>query len=123
MKLLGIKPLSVVLVGTLLLCHGVFGALHLECIFPECADVAQHPAENTLEHGGAHEHPADHATDSAEYFAVLVVLLGLLLRLLPAVASFRIDVGTSWFLGPWRVPVGSRSPPAPTPHTLQVFRF
>ena len=31
MKLLGIRHLSVLLIGTLLLCHGVFGALHLVC--------------------------------------------------------------------------------------------
>jgi hypothetical protein len=36
MKLLGDRQLSLLLVGTLLLCHGVFGALHLVCYPPEC---------------------------------------------------------------------------------------
>jgi hypothetical protein len=35
MKLLGIKRLSLLLIGTLLFCHGVFGALHLLCYPPQ----------------------------------------------------------------------------------------
>ena len=82
MKLLGTRQLSVLLIGTLLLCHGASGALHLLCYSPECVGHAEHAAEHQAEAGavgGAHEHPADHGT-STGYFAVLVVgLLGLLL--------------------------------------------
>jgi hypothetical protein len=125
MMLLGTRKLSVLLAGTLLLCHGIFGALHLECIFPECADVAQHAAENTLltgEYGGAHQHPADHGMDS-EYFAVLVLFLGLLLRLLPTVAPFRIKIGMPRFPQSWRILSVSRPPPALPSQALQVFRL
>src|SRR5215211_8120953 len=105
MNLLGTKQLSVLLAGTLLLCHGVLGALHLECFFPECADVAQHAAENTLfagEHSGAHQHPADHDMNS-EYFAVLVLFLGLLLHLLPTVAPFGIQISMPRSPQSWRI--------------------
>jgi hypothetical protein len=44
MKLLGVRQISVLLIGTLLLCHGVFGALHLVCYPPLCAGDAEHQA-------------------------------------------------------------------------------
>jgi hypothetical protein len=90
MKLLGDRQLSLLLVGTLLLCHGAFGALHLVCYPPECVGDMEHAAEHEAAAGGvgeAHEHPAGHET-STGYLAVLVVgllvlLLGLLLKGMP----------------------------------------
>jgi hypothetical protein len=126
MKLLGVRQLSVLLIGTLLLCHGVFGALHLVCYPPECAGDPEHAAEHQAAAdavGEAHEHPADHGT-STGYFAVLVVgLLGLLLGLLSKGAPLRIALGTDWPVVLRRVPAVFRSPPTPTPLTLQVFRL
>src|SRR5918997_1468881 len=103
MNLLGTRQLSVLLVGTLLLCHGAFGALHLVCYPPLCAGEAEHPAEHTAEHqaaagavGDTHEHPVDHGTSTA-YFAVLAAgLLGLLLGLLPKGAPLRIGLDARW---------------------------
>jgi len=46
MKLLGARQLSVLLAGTLLLCHGVFGALHVICYSPLCVDGSEHTAEH-----------------------------------------------------------------------------
>ena len=70
------RPLTLLLVGTLLLCHGVFGALHLVCYSPQCAGGAEHAAEHQAGVvGGALEHSADHGTShgmSTGYFAVLV---------------------------------------------------
>jgi hypothetical protein len=122
-KLFGVRHLSVLLIGTLLLCHGVFGALHLVCYSPECVGDPEHQAA-TGAVGGAHEHHADHGT-STGYFAVLVVvgLLSLLLGLLPKGAPLRIALGTRWPAVLRQVPAVFRPPPTPTPPTLQVFRL
>jgi hypothetical protein len=126
MKLLGGRQLSLLLVGTLLLCHGVFGALHLVCYPPWCAGDAEHAAEHQATAGAvgdAHEHPAEHGT-STGYFAVLFVgLLGLLLGLLPKGAPLRIRLDARWPVVLRRVPAVYRPPPTPTPLTLQVFRL
>jgi hypothetical protein len=126
MKLLGVRQLSVLLVGTLLLCHGVFGALHLVCYPPQCAGDAKHAAEHQAAAGAvgdAHEHPAGHGA-STGYFAVLFVgLLGLLLGLLPKDASLWIRRDARWPVVLRRVPAVFRPPPTPTLLTLQVFRL
>src|SRR5215208_5689889 len=125
MKLLGTLQLSVLLVGTLLFCHGVFGAVHLICYPPQCVGAAEHAAEHQAgaAGGGAHEHSADHGT-STRYFAVLVAgLLGLLLGLLPKRAPLQIRRDARWPAVLRRVPAVFRPPPPPTPHILQVFRL
>jgi hypothetical protein len=114
-------------VGALLLCHGVFGALHLVCDPLElCAGGAEHAAEHQVTVGAmgdTHEHPTDHAT-STGYFAVLVVgLLGLLLGSLPKGVPLRIRLDARWPVVLRRVPAVYRPPPTPTPLTLQVFRL
>jgi hypothetical protein len=130
MKLLGTRQLSVLLIGTLLFCHGIFGALHLICYAPQCAGNAEHAAEHQAVAGtvgGAHEHPADHGTGhetSAGYFAVLAVgFLGLLLGLLPTRGPLRIGLAAHWPVVLRRVPAVLRPPPPLTPLTLQVFRL
>jgi hypothetical protein len=125
MKLPGTRPLSLVLIGTLLLCHGVFGSLHLICTSPECAGDAEHPAKHHAAAGAgdAHGHPAGHAR-STEYFAVLVVgFLGLLLGLLPKRTPLRIGPDARWPVILRRVPAVLRPPPTPTALTLRVFRL
>jgi hypothetical protein len=125
MKLLGVRPLSVLLIGALLFCHGVFGALHLLCYPPQCAGDAEHAVEHHAAAGAmgdAHEHSVDHGTSSG-YFAVLVGLLGLLLGLLAKGAPLRIGLEERWPVVLRRVPAVMRPPPAPTPLTLQVFRL
>ena len=79
MKPLGINHLSVLLAGTLLLCHGVFGALHLVCDTPRCADehAAEHRPAQAVSAAAANEHLVGHDTGT-EYFAVVAGLLGLL---------------------------------------------
>jgi hypothetical protein len=124
MKLLGIRRLSLLLIGTLLFCHGVFGALHLLCYPPQCAGDAEHAAEHHAGAvGDAHEHSADHSTSSG-YFAVLIVgFLGLLLGLLAKGAPLRIRLEARWPVVHRLVPAVMRPPPTPTPLTLQVFRL
>jgi hypothetical protein len=131
MKLLGTRRLSVLLVGTLLLCHGVFGALHLICYPPQCLGDAGHAAEHQATAGGtadgAHEHPADHETRHGTgdgYYAVVVLgLLGLLLGLLPKRAPSRIRLDVRRPVVLHLVAAVFRPPPTPTPSSLQVFRL
>jgi hypothetical protein len=125
MKLLGFRQLSLLLIGTLLFCHGVLGGLHLVCGPPEwCAGHAEHAAEHQDAAGAsdAHEHSADHATSSV-YFAVLVGFLGLLLGLLPKGSPLLTRLDARWPVVHRRVPAVMRPPPTPTPLTLQVFRL
>ena len=127
MKLLGIRELSLLLIGTLLFCHGVLGGLHLECDPPEwCAGDAEHAAEHQAAAGAdeTHEHPTGHGM-STVYFAVLALfLLGFLLRLLPKGAvGLRSWPGVRWPAHFRRVPAVMHPPPTPTPLMLQVFRL
>jgi hypothetical protein len=128
MKLLGVRHLSVLLIGAMLFCHGVFGSLHLLCYLPQCIAGAEHAAEDHAgEEGDSHGHSADHGIShgiSAGYFAVLVSsLLGLLLGLLPKGAPLRIGLGARWPVVLRRVPAVLRPPPTPTPLTLRVLRL
>ena len=85
MKPLSVNKLSVLLASAVLLCHGIFGTLHLVCDSPACSGAAEHAAEHepaTWTTGDSHEHPAGYGA-GAEYFAVIAGLLGLLLSLLP----------------------------------------
>ncbi len=121
MKLLGVRQLSVLLIGTLLLCHGAFGALHLVCYPPQCADAEHQAAAGGV--GDSHDHSADHGT-STGYFAVLAVgLLGLLLGLVRNGALLRIRLEARRPAVLHLVPAVFRPPPTPTPPTLQVFRL
>jgi hypothetical protein len=125
MKLLGVKQLSLLLIGTLLFCHGVFGALHLLCYPPQCAATAEHAAEHKAAAGAGetHEHPAGHDT-SMGYFAVLAAgILGLFLGLLLKSASLRIRLDARLPVALRWVPTVMRPPPTPTPLILQVFRL
>ena len=125
MKPLSANQLSVVLAGTLLLCHGIFGALHLVCSPPVCAGAAEHLAAHEAETGGAanaHEHPMDHGAGT-EYFAVVAALLGLLLGLFPRGATARVRIGMGWPPVRRRAPIVFRPARAPTSPTLQVFRL
>ena len=127
MKLLSVKKLSVLLAGAVLLCHGVFGALHLVCDPLEwCIGGAQHSAEHQTAAGAgdAHEHPTGHDV-STVYFAVVALgLLVLILRLLPkCAAGLRIWLGRRWPAVLRRVPAVLRPPPTPTAPVLQVIRL
>ncbi|HSK82461.1 MAG TPA: hypothetical protein VK902_03545 [Rubrobacter sp.] len=127
MKPPSVNKLSVLLAAAVLLCHGVFGALHLVCDPLEwCAGGAQHSAEHQPRSGAvdAHEHPTGHDV-SSPYFAVVALgLLGLILKLLPkCAAGLRIWLGTRWPAVLRRVPAVLRPPPIPTLPVLQVFRL
>ncbi len=127
MKLLGMRHLSALLIGSLLLCHGVFGALHLVCDPLEwCIGGAQHSAEHQPRSGAvdAHEHPTGHGGSTAYFAVVALGLLVLILRLLPkCAAGLRIWLGTPWTAVLRLVPAVLRPPPTPTLPVLQVFRL
>jgi hypothetical protein len=127
------KILPLLLVGALFLCHGVFGPLHLVCASPECVDGAGHPsgqpagqpaghdsAAATMGH--THEHPVSHAT-SAEYFAVVVGLLGLLVGLLGKGTWQKAQLGSRRTPTALRASAVFRPVRAPTSRVLQVFRL
>jgi hypothetical protein len=125
-KLLGTRHLSVLLIGMLLLCHGVFGALHLVCDPLEWCAGAQHSAKHQPQSGAgdAHEHPTGHDVSSAYFAVVALGLLALILRLLPkCAAGLRIWLGTRWTALLRRVPAVLRPPPTPALPVLQVFRL
>ena len=76
------RVLALLLVGALLLCHGVFGVFHLCTV--SSAPVHQDHEHLPLADGamGTHEHPSCHLA-GAEYFAVLfMAFLGLVLGML-----------------------------------------
>ena len=125
MKPLSVNHLAVLLAGTLLLCHGVFGALHLVCSPPRCAGAAEHTAGHEPAAGeaaDAHEHPAGHGVGT-EYFAVVAGLLGLLLGLLRKGATSRVRIGMGQPPVLRRTFLVFRPARAPTSPALQVFRL
>ena len=125
MKPLSIKHLSVLLAGALLLCHGIFGTLHLVCHLPQCADHGEHAAEHQAAGGGpgdAHRHPAVHGSSTA-YFAVLAGLLGLFLGLLSKRTPLRVRLGMPWAAALRRASYTFHPPPTSTLPQLQVFRL
>src|ERR671913_669812 len=126
-KLLSVKKLSVLLAGAVLLCHGVFGALHLVCDPLEwCIGGAQLSAEHQTSTGAgdAHEHHTGHGVSTAYFGVVALGLLSLILRLLPkCAAGLRIWLRTRWTSVLRRVPAMLRPPPTPALPVLEVFRL
>ena len=126
-KLLGMRQVSVLLIGIVLLCHGLFGALHLVCDPLEgCIGGTQHSAEHQTSTGSGdpHEHHTGHGGSTAYFAVVALGLLVLLLRLLPrGAAELRIWLGIRWPAHFRRVPAVLRPPPTLTPPVLQVFRL
>ena len=119
------KILSLLLVGALFLCHGVFGSLHLVCVSPECGDGVAHATEYHSAVGMAgdtHEHPAGHAT-STEYLAVIVGLLGLLVSMLCNRMWLEVWRGLRPAAVVRWAPTVFRPSRAPTSSVLQVFRL
>ena len=126
MKLLSVKKLSVLLAGAVLLCHGVFGALHLVCDPLEWCIGAQHSAEHQTAAGAgdAHEYPTGHDVSTAYFAVVALGLLVLILRLLPKCAArLRTWLGRRWPAVLRRVPAVLRPPPTPALPVLQAFRL
>jgi hypothetical protein len=111
--------------------------LHLVCASPECVDGAGHPsgqpagqpaghdsAAATMGH--THEHPVSHAVShatSADYFAVVVGLLGLLVGLLGKGTWQEARLGSRRAPTALRASAVFRSARAPTSRVLQVFRL
>ena len=116
--------LALLLVGTLLLCHGVFGVLHL------CSSPSE-PVHQAHEHASpvhkaieTHEHSSCHLT-GAEYFAILfTAFLGLIVGLLLKGARLW-DRATSLRPSKPYLPLFVSHPPrGPTkPPVLQVFQL
>jgi hypothetical protein len=103
--------------------------LHLVCNSSECVDGAGHPAGHPSGHhsaaatmGHTHDHPVSHAT-SADYFAVVAGLLGLLMGLLSTGTWLKTRLGYRRAPTPLRASAVFRPVRAPTSRVLQVFRL
>jgi hypothetical protein len=125
-----IRILALLLVGALLLCHGVFGALHL-CSVPPAGAAAHHAGHQHAPSGAgtsSHEHHTCHLMHAATYYAVLLTaLLGLALGflLITGLRLWRgITVPTSAVFRRCRLAVlyPPRGPTA-SPIRLQVLRL
>jgi hypothetical protein len=103
--------------------------LHLVCASPECVEGAAHPSGHPSGHhsaagtmGHAHENPVGHAT-SADYFAVVAGLLGLLVGLLSTGTWLKTRPGSRRAPTALRASDVFRLVRAPTSRVLQVFRL
>jgi hypothetical protein len=116
--------LALLLVGAVLACHGVFGALHL-CSSHQGLIYQEH-GHSSAEKGGmdAHdEHSPCHLL-GADYFAVLLMaFLGLALGLLLKGARSWIGIVAPLVVGRRFMPVVLYPPRGPTLLILQVFRL
>jgi hypothetical protein len=123
-----VRVATLLLVGALLLCHGLFGALHL------CSDTPSASAD----HHGLHEHQATtgvgesapehqvcHLMHAANYYAVFLgALLGLALGLLVKGFRFSSRYSTTLTYSRMSRPVVLHPPRGPTSQPLlQVFRL
>lgn len=119
----GLWPLSVLLIGVLLLCHGVFGAQHLLAHDqPSQAEVSQLPmGMGDARHG---EQPSDHHLLGVGYLAVLfTVLLGLVPRALLRGLQSRTRVPVVQTFEPLFLGYTPHLPRGPTVPLLQIFRL
>jgi hypothetical protein len=103
--------------------------LHLFCASPECVEGAAHPAGHPSGHhsaawtmGHTHENPVGHAT-SADYFAVVAGLLGLLVGSLRTGTWTKERPGSRRAIRSFREHRVFRPTRAPTSRVLQVFRL
>ena len=116
--------LALLLVGTLLLCHGVFGALHL-CHSSQASAGHVHEHHSPADTGAdTQEHAACHLMDAAHYFAVfLVAFRGLVLGLLLTGARIWSRVTAPLVFHRRLSPSIYHAPRGPTLPVLQVFRL
>ena len=119
------KVLALLLVGALLLCHGIYGVVHL-CSASSVSVPEGHEYSNLAQMGMVdHEdHPSCHP-EGAESFAVLFAsFLGLVLGLLlEGARPYGNKVATSFALDLRLRPSVPYPPRGPTLTVLQVFRL
>ena len=130
LQLFRVRLATLCLIGVLLLCHGVFGALHL-CTTPHAGSPAQHALHEHSSEGmgaGSYDHQACHLIHAGNYYAVLLtallgLALGLVLLLKRARVWSRITLPPAVFRN--FCPAVLHPPPAFTvsPFLLQVMRL
>jgi hypothetical protein len=115
--------LAILLVGALLLCHGLFGVAHL-CPASKIPGYHEHEHPASTDTGmAAHEHVTCHLVGT-EYFAVIfATLLGLILGLLFKGARLWDGVSLSFVSGRRLRPSILHLPRGPTLPLLQVLRL
>ena len=118
-------PLAQLVVGALMLCHGVFGSLHL-CPTPHVATNHVHEHHSSTQTGAAthNDYPLCHVGHAAEYFAVLLAgFLALILGLVLKKASLSSKLSTPLIVERRLHPVGLHLSRGPTLPLLQVLRL
>lgn len=115
------RLLALLLVGAILVCHGVFGALHL-CSSPQTHLHQEHVHPAVEEGMGAHDEDSSCHALGADYFAVLLTAF-LVLGLLLEGARSWISVVAPSTVGRRFTPVVLHPPRGPTLPVLQVFRL
>ena len=118
------------LIGALLLCHGVFGALHLWSTTEHAASTDSHLAQDhhASSEAGANtdEHTMCHLLHAAAYYAVLLAaFLWLVFGLLLLKGAARLWSTSTAPAASFRRfgPVVLHPPRGPTLPVLQVFRL
>lgn len=126
--------LAVLLVGALLLCHGVFGFAHeISCHECDPPDLLASMAQASHEHGS--EHPVGHASGQATgddpvgghafagYFGIVLALFGVVVLGLLLGSRILRRAASPLLYRPPPLPVLARLPWGPTLPLLQVFRL
>lgn len=119
-------PLAVLLIGALLLCHGVFGALHAGALDrPVPAGHSDMPQAAAETGDTSHDKkPSAHEFAGAGYFAVLLTALGALVLLaLTRRARLWTRAPVALSLDPHFLGYIPHLPRGPTIPHLQVFRL
>lgn len=123
------KLLPALLVGTLLLCHGMLGFAHqISCHGCHATDLSTTSTSAAYEHaaggvGGPEGEDQTGGYEPTEYFAILLTLLAVAVLGLLFAARRRPEGALLRLLRSLSLPVFACLPRGPTPAFLQVFRL
>lgn len=126
----GGRLLVFLLVVTILMSHGAFGALHLSRGAQQLPtnQVYESPAPLKGKGEGAYKHPLVHSMHTTNYYAVFLMsflglVLGLLLKVLEGARSWNMATPSltfDWHLRPSGLSSIPRGPTAPLPRVLRL---
>jgi hypothetical protein len=118
--LTGRRVLAPLLVVTLFVCHGLFGAMHQSGPVP--AVIGEHPSPAEVAAGQQGSEAPEEDLGSVGYAAALFFVLMVAFWLLPGAAAWRRAPVPQSIEG-CRRPAFLRYPRGPTVSSLQVFRL
>jgi hypothetical protein len=118
--LTGRRVLALLLVLTLFVCHGLFGALHQSGPVPTV--IGEHPSHTDVPAEQQGSEAPDEGLGSVSYVAALFFVLMVTFWLLPRAAARR-RASVPWSFEGRHRPAILRYPRGPTVSSLQVFRL